>query len=93
LTNGQPSVLLLLTRKLDGGQVLEKPKKNQNQNKMNEKHENHYGMERYWVQAIVPIFAAHFENLAWPNSPRAPPQIPKFEVDIWGNFYVVDPKA
>jgi hypothetical protein len=36
----------------------------------------------------VPIL----EILAWLNSPWVL-QIPKFEVDIWGNFYVVDQKA
>ncbi len=89
LTNGQPSVLLL-TRKLDGGQVLEKPKKNQN--KMDEKHENHYGMDGIGYRPLCPFLLPILEILAWPNSLRAP-QIPKFEVDIWGNFYVVDQKA
>jgi len=79
-------------RKLDGGQVLEKPKKNQNHNKMDEKHENHYGMDGIGYRPLCPFLLPILEILAWPNSLRAP-QIPKFEVDIWGNFYVVDQKA
>jgi hypothetical protein len=41
----------------------------------------------------VPIFAAHFGNFGLAKFPTGTPQIPKFEVDIWGNFYVVDQKA
>jgi len=45
-----------LTRKLDGGQVLEKPKKNQNQNKMDETHENHYGMDCIGYRPLCPFW-------------------------------------
>jgi hypothetical protein len=61
---------------------------------MNFKHENHYGMDGIGYRPLCPFLLPILE-IFWLGqipSPRAP-QIPKFEVDIWGNFYVVDQKA